>query len=200
MITTSTQMHRTDTVSYTSDIGPVSNHYFLDIIATIDCGFTLKRVRDMIITFSQMNRTNRYCKHSSIISAVSLNGWVFVYELSGCGFEFRSIELNLRYRAYFEQRVPRHLRNYRLWNHSEMCTWRDNNHDDSTNKYSQYSSIIWPIWPNGWVFVPCKNLFFRYRACFEQRVPRHSDNYRVRNHSKMRTWHDKKIQSNARYR
>ena len=33
---------------------------FLDIQATIECGFTLKRVRDMIRTYSQMHRTNKY--------------------------------------------------------------------------------------------------------------------------------------------
>ena len=37
----------------TSDIAPVSSKEFLDIQATIECGFTLKRVRDMIRTYSQ---------------------------------------------------------------------------------------------------------------------------------------------------
>ena len=60
---------------------------FLDIHAAIECGFTLKRVRDMISTYSQMHRTDKYSQHSSVIWPVWLNGWVFVYELSGCGFE-----------------------------------------------------------------------------------------------------------------
>ena len=60
---------------------------FLDIQATIECGFTLKHVRDMTRTYSQMHRTDKYSQHSSIICPVWLNGWVFVYELSGCGFE-----------------------------------------------------------------------------------------------------------------
>ena len=34
-----------------------------------------------------MNRKDKYSQHSSIIWPVWLNGWVFVYELSGCGFE-----------------------------------------------------------------------------------------------------------------
>ena len=33
-----------------SDIAPVSSMEFLDIQATIECGLTLKRVRDMIRT------------------------------------------------------------------------------------------------------------------------------------------------------
>ena len=41
----------------TSDIESVSSKKFLDIRATIECGFTLKRVRHMIISFSQ------YCNY-----------------------------------------------------------------------------------------------------------------------------------------
>ena len=33
---------------------PVSTKEFLDIQATKECGFTLKHVRDMIITYSEM--------------------------------------------------------------------------------------------------------------------------------------------------
>ena len=36
-----------------SDFAPASSKEFLDIQATIECGFTLKRVRDMIKTYSQ---------------------------------------------------------------------------------------------------------------------------------------------------
>ena len=64
-----------------------SNKEFLDIQAAMECGFTLKRVRDMTRTYSQMHRTDKYSQYSSIIWPVWLNGWVFVYELSGCGFE-----------------------------------------------------------------------------------------------------------------
>ena len=35
-----------------------------------------------------MHREDKYSQHSSIIWPVWLNGQVFVYELSGCGFEF----------------------------------------------------------------------------------------------------------------
>ena len=52
-------------------------------------GFTLELVRDMIITYSQMHRTDENSQHSLIIWLVLLNGWAFVYELSGCGFESR---------------------------------------------------------------------------------------------------------------
>ena len=55
----------------------------------MECRFTLKLVRDMIITCSQMHRTDRNSQHTSIIWPVWLNFWVFVHELSGCGVESR---------------------------------------------------------------------------------------------------------------
>ena len=39
-------------VTSTSDFAPASSKEFLDIQATIGCGFTLKHVRDMIRTYS----------------------------------------------------------------------------------------------------------------------------------------------------
>ena len=43
--------HVTNTFQ-TSDIAPVSSKEFLDIQGTTECGFTLKRVRDMTRTYS----------------------------------------------------------------------------------------------------------------------------------------------------
>ena len=72
-----------------------------------------------------------------------------------------------------------------------------------TDKYSEHSSIIWPVLANGWVFVyelngpgfqsSCSHLNFTFRVCFERRVPCNSGNYRVRIHSETRTWHDQNI-------
>ena len=53
---------------------PASSKEFLDIQATIECGFTLKRLRDMTRTYSQMHRTDKYSEHSSIIWPVWPNG------------------------------------------------------------------------------------------------------------------------------
>ena len=46
-------------VTYTSDLAPASRKEFRDIQATIECGFTLKRVRAMTRTYSQMHRTGK---------------------------------------------------------------------------------------------------------------------------------------------
>ena len=54
------------TVTQIADIGPVWNHEFLDIQATRKCGFPLNRVHDMIRTYSQMHRQDKYLQHSSI--------------------------------------------------------------------------------------------------------------------------------------
>ena len=58
---------------------------------------------------------------------VLLNGWLVVYELSDCGFEPRCSHLNFRFHACFEQGIPWQSSNYRVWTHSETCTWHDTN-------------------------------------------------------------------------
>ena len=64
------------TVTSPSDFAPASSKEFLDIQATVECGFTLKRVRDMTRTYSQMHRTDKYSEHSSIMA--SLAKWLSV--------------------------------------------------------------------------------------------------------------------------
>ena len=51
-------------------MAPVSSKEFLDIQRLWMCGsygFTLKRVRDKIRTYSQMHQTDKYSQHSPII-------------------------------------------------------------------------------------------------------------------------------------
>ena len=48
-----------------------------------------------------------------------MNGWVTIYEISGCGFESRSSHLNFRYCTCFEHGVPWHSGNYRVQVHSK---------------------------------------------------------------------------------
>ena len=111
--------------TWTSDSAPVLSKEFFDSQATIECGFNLIRVRDIIRTYSQMNRTDKYSQHSSIIWLVGLNDWVFVYELSGHRFESSCSNLNFRFRTCFGQGVLWHSGNYRVWIHSETRTWHD---------------------------------------------------------------------------
>ena len=55
------------------------------------------------------------------------HGWVFVYELSGCGFKSSCSHLNFIFRTCFEQGVPWHSGNCRVWIHSETSTRYDKN-------------------------------------------------------------------------
>ena len=57
-----------------TDMAPVSSKEFLEIHIAIECRFTLKLVLDMIRTYSQMHRTDKYSQHSAIIWPVRLNG------------------------------------------------------------------------------------------------------------------------------
>ena len=51
----------------TSDIAAILSKEFIDIQATVECRFTLKRISDMISTYSQIYGTDKYSQHSSII-------------------------------------------------------------------------------------------------------------------------------------
>ena len=119
--------------------------------------FTLKCVRDMARTFSQMHHTDNYSQHSSINWLSWPNGWVLVYELIDCGFESLSCHLNFRYRVYFENIQSNIEGGFTLKFVYEMTRTYIQMHE--TDKYSQHSTII--------------------RTCFEQGFPWHSGKYRV---------------------
>ena len=79
---------------------------------------------------------------SCFLWPVSLNGWVFVYELSACGFESSCSCLNFRFPACFEQGVPRHSGNCRVWFTLKHDMTRTHSQVHRTDKNSQHSSII----------------------------------------------------------
>ena len=135
---------------------PVSSKEFLDIQATIACRFALKRVHDMI-TYSQMHCTGKYSQLSSIIWPFWLNGWVFVYELIGCGFEYRWCHLNFQCGASFKQRVSWNSGNYwhmRMWHGNntqvnvsdrKVLTTQFNNLASLAKRLSVHLQSQWPI-------------------------------------------------------
>ena len=65
------------------------------------------------------------------------NGWVFVYELSASGFESSCNRLTFRFHACFEQGVPWHSGNFRVWIHSVTRTWHDKNIQPDCIFYSE---------------------------------------------------------------
>ena len=114
-------------VAWISDIVPFSIKEFLDIQVAIKCGFALKGALDTLRTHSQMYHRVTYPPRSSILYWIWQNGWLFADVLSGCGLESRCIQLDFRYCIWFEQRVPWPSGINRVWIHSEICTWLDEN-------------------------------------------------------------------------
>ena len=148
-------------------MAPVLSEEFLEI--------HLKRVRDMIRTYIQMQHTNKYSQHSSITWPLWLNGWVFVYELSGCGFKSSCSHLNIRFRACFEQGVPWHTGNYRLYIHSETRTWHDKNIQLSELITFFYSFTLFYFFSLLRIYRLKKNLYknhsWRENRCSPQDAP-----------------------------
>ena len=113
------------------------------------CGyFSVKSIWVYVLIISRT-------RFSSNIWSVWLNAWLFVYELSGCEFESCCSYWNFKYRVCFEQGVfdiettiegsfTLKLVPDMIWTYSQM---------HHTDKCSQYSSINWPLWLNGCVFV-----------------------------------------------
>ena len=61
------------------------------------------------ICFHNLSFSASCCWENKFVTLASLAKWLsVVYELSGCGFEFRCCYLNFRYSACFEQEVPLH--------------------------------------------------------------------------------------------
>ena len=128
---------------------------FLTFRQYIECRFTLTLARDMIITNSQTLRSNKYSQDNLVIWPARLNFWFCIYELSGCGFESRCCHLNFRYGTCFEQEfldIQATIKcGFTLKRVRDMTRTYSQMH--RTDKYSEHSSIIWPVWLNGWVFV-----------------------------------------------
>ena len=156
-----------------------------------------------------MHRTDKYSEHSSIMWLVWRNGWVFVYELSGCRFESSCCYLKFGFPTCFQEGVSdiEAIIECRFTLKDKRDMIRKYCQMQRTDRYSQHSSIIWPVWLNARMFVyklsgcgfesSYSYLNIGFRNCFQQGVPWHSGNYKMSIHSKMRTWNDRKIQSNG---
>ena len=72
--------------------------------------------------------------------------------------KFSCSHLSFRFYTCFEQGIPWHSGNYRVWINSETRTWDDKNIQSNAPyrlhhiDYSRHSLIIWPVPLNGWVF------------------------------------------------
>ena len=113
-------------------MAPASSKESLDIQTTIECG----RSKNIHRAWHGRNIQPQW--------PVRSNSWVFVYELSGCWFECCGSHLNFRYRACFEQGVPWHSYNYRVWMRSKTRTWHDpmNIESNIVHFYDHQMSIV----------------------------------------------------------
>ena len=87
--------------------------------------------------------------------------------------------------------------------HNHLVRKRRLNHlaANRTYEYSKLSSIIWPLWPNGWQLVyklrvvVGSNPKLQISRLFRAKSSLTFRQYRVWIHSETRAWHDKNIQS-----
>ena len=69
----------------------------------IECGFALKRVPDMMITYGQMHRTDKYSQHNSTHNSTICPVWLSArLWTSYCRFELSWSHLNFRFRVSFK--------------------------------------------------------------------------------------------------
>ena len=130
------------------------------------CGFSLKSLRDIIRTYSQVHRRDKASQHSSITGPIGLNGSLLVYKLSGCRFELRCSLLNGRICACFEKGVPWDSGNYRMWIHYEKRLWHNMDIQSNvqyrfvlTTNFNQLAILV--KWLSGtlrnkWLWVPVR--------------------------------------------
>ena len=93
------------------------------------------RCSSRILQLSENIKHNTICDssdiqtHNHLVRKRTLNHFVKLAEWLTCVVStyLYGIHLNFRYRACFEEGVPWHSGNYRVYIHSEMRTWHDNN-------------------------------------------------------------------------
>ena len=88
---------------------------------------------------------------------------IFVYELSGCGFESSCNRLNFRFRAWFKQGVSWHSGNYRV-------TWQENTLKVIFPWKTYFMLIEWREGRGKVIIFHCLN----FTLCFGGRIIRNS--------------------------
>ena len=76
----------------------------------------------MTRAYTQMQRTDKYSEHNSIIWPLWRNGSVFVLRT-----KWFWVRVQLQSLKFQISRLPWHSGNYRVWIHSEARTWHDKN-------------------------------------------------------------------------
>ena len=128
-----------------------------------DCNWT--RTQNHLVLKQTLNHLTKLTKWLSCVLSTYLYGAFSLYVLVMSHTRFQSestlysclnvknvesscSHFTFRFRACFEQGVPWHSGNYRVWIHSENAyvTWQEHTVKmHRTDKYSEHSSIIWSV-------------------------------------------------------
>ena len=135
-----------------------------------------KRRIVVIYSKSPLSDCNWTRTHNHLVhKPVWLKGWVFVYDLSGCGSESSCSHLNFKFRTCFEKGFPSHSDNYRVWIPSETCRWHDKNisqltylSNDTKNSFvttlSRSNAISPELYHNNFKTLYCYRLFYHTQS------------------------------------
>ena len=158
----------------------------------------------MTKTHRQMDVGYKYLQINGIIWLVCLNRLTVSLRTKWLWVRFHLQSLKLQIFGLFRARSPltfRHLER-RFTMKLVLDMRRTYSQIHRKDKYSELSSIIWPVWLSGWVFIyeqsgcgfesSWSHLNFRFGAFSEKELHWHSGNYRMLIHSETHTWHDKK--------
>ena len=102
-------------------------------------------------SLQSIHHAGKYSEKRSVIWSIWPNCWLLVYGLSGSGFESSCSHLNFKLRAYFEQGVPWHCDTIKCgFTLKDVCDMiRPCSQLHLTDKYSEHTSCMWSVWPNG---------------------------------------------------
>ena len=92
---------------------------------------------------------------------------MFVYKISGCGFESRCSQLNFGYSACFEQIAPWNSGNYRVWIHTEIRTWHDKNIQSVNITWLKLFFLLYTL---DQIFSLLSTVFKLFKNCFNKLI------------------------------
>ena len=82
-------------------------------------------------------------------------------------------------------------------NRRDIGSWNDCNGTRTDNHLVRKQTLKHLAKLAKWLSCGVSTYLYQYPACFVQKVPWHSGNYRAWIYSEMHTWHDKNIQTNV---
>ena len=159
-------------------------NYLAKLVKWLSCAVSTSLYGALTVFLSSHQR-DRYSQNSSVICLVCLNGWVFIFKLSGSGFKFLCGCLNFRYCACFELAVPWNSDNTRVG--IQPCCVCDTIKTRVKTPYryvltmqpthlaslAKWSSVVYELSACGFESHR-SHLYFKYCTCLKQGDPWYS--------------------------